>query len=554
MGMGDWIAKGVVAAALLVVIGLPVALRVALADGQGAAVDGGGERLVVMTPHNEQIRFEFARAFNAHRAERGLGAVTFDWRVDGTSNLRRQVLSQYQSVVARGGGIDDGIGVDMFFGGGPYDHNKLASGIVVGESSEPVSAVARIDEAVFAGAYPSADIGGEPLYREDRLWLGTALSSFGIVFNRDVMATLGVPEPEGWDDLADPRLAGWVALADPAHSGSIAATYNVILQRFGWEQGWEVLRECFANARYFAAGSNKVPIDVSAGSAATGMCIDFFGRYQAGAIGGDRVGYTDPSKATPDGGRVSMTVVTADPVTLLRGAPHRELAESFIEWVITAEAQRLWQRRLGTEGGPTQFELRRQPVRVDLFTAEEKAAWADPEIDPFGRASAMPEGTPNYFGTVALLTHSIAIDVHDELKAAWLELRDGDWSEAEYAEAYALFHAMPAELSVDWPTGAEGRAMAIVGDPSDPLHDAVVEELDGFVRGLGSRWRDDRAYLADRLSFTLFFRDNYRAVASGDIDRVMRRIEEVRGSAGRLGGMPEVESLPVAAAGGAGLD
>src|SRR5690606_9298033 len=98
------------------------------------------------------------------------------------------------------------------------------------------------------------------------------------------------------------------------------------------------MRRIYANARYFTASAGKVPVDVSAGEAAAGMCIDFFGRYQAGAIGGDRVGYVDPA---------FMTAVTADPISILRGAPNETIAHEFVRWLITPPAQRLWQARLG---------------------------------------------------------------------------------------------------------------------------------------------------------------------------------------------------------------
>ncbi|MEM1208029.1 MAG: extracellular solute-binding protein [Planctomycetota bacterium] len=535
--MGMTLGRVVMGALLVLIVGVPVLLRLASGGESTARASSGGERLIIRTPHNEQIRHEFTAGFNRWRAEQGLAPITIDWRTGGTSDLRKQTLAEYGALAARDA-LDEGVGIDLFFGGGDYDHGKLASGVMVGESRQPVSEVPRIDPALLAEAFPSETIGGEPLVHPEGLWIGTALSSFGIVYNRDVVEMLGATEPADWTDLADPRLAGWVALADPSHSGSIAQTYNVILRRLGWERGWEVLRESFANARYFAASSSKVPVDASAGEAAAGMCIDFYGRYQAGAIGGDRVGYADPSAPVASGERVSTTVTTADPMSLLRGAPHRELAEQFIAWVISPEAQNLWQRKLGEEGGPTRFELRRQPVRADLFTPENRATWTDPEIDPFGVAAAVPDGTPNYFGVVATLTQAMGIDVHDDLKAAWLRLRDGDWSEAEYAEAYGLLHAMPAELSIDWPTGLDQKWTLVLADPSHPRRGEVVETLDAFMGSIFDRWGTSQGRINDRLAWTLFFRENYRAVASGDIDRVMRRSEAIRASGATLGGAP----------------
>ncbi|MCG8510652.1 MAG: hypothetical protein MI741_15625, partial [Rhodospirillales bacterium] len=105
--------------ALVVIVGLPLVLR--SKDAPLPQTSGvSGERLVIMSPHNEQIRFEFSRGFNRWRAAQQLPAVEFDWRTSGgTSDLRRQVFAEFQAL-AREGREDEGNGVDMFFGGGPY--------------------------------------------------------------------------------------------------------------------------------------------------------------------------------------------------------------------------------------------------------------------------------------------------------------------------------------------------------------------------------------------------------------------------------------------------
>ena len=107
------------------------------------------------------------------------------------------------------------------------------------------------------------------------------------------------------------------------------------------------MRRIGANARYFTDSASKVPIDVSTGDAAAGLAIDFYGRYQAETSkapdGAYRMQYV-----TPEGG----SSVSADPISLLRGAPHRELAVRFIEFVLAPEGQRLWTYAPGTRGGP----------------------------------------------------------------------------------------------------------------------------------------------------------------------------------------------------------
>ena len=500
--------KIVIVALLVLVVGVPFALKPTRPQNNTLTA-GADHTLVIFTPHNEQIRHEFSRSFNRWRIEQDLGFVQFDWRASGgTSDLRRQVLSQFEQL-ARRQQEDVGIGADLFFGGGEYDHNKLARGVHVPRNGQPVRISATVPMSLPSGLldsiFPQPTIGSERLYHPDRYWIGTALSSFGIVYNRDLLSMLDLPEPKTWSDLSDTRYFGWIALADPHHSGSIAATYDAILRRLGWQEGWMVLRRIFANTRYFASSATKVPVGVSNGEAAAGMCIDFYGRFQAGAVGGQRIGYVDPAY---------MTATTADPISLFRGAPHRPLAEQFVVWLLSDRAQQLWQRRIDPEGEPELFELRRQPVRPDVYTARNRQSWADPDIDPFGTASPFAPGIPSFFSLIGDLTHAIAIDVHQELIAAWNAIRHTPENHPHRQQMLELFDSMPEELVIPWPDPLLKDDWLEAIETSDhPLNEAASITLANFVSQFQTRYaQDPDLRIKNRLRWTLFFRNRYRQI------------------------------------------
>ena len=470
--MNQWWPRIVIVALLAVIVVVPVALSPA---GKRASIGGADQslqKLVILTPHNEQIRYEFARAFNSWRSDQGLLPIVFDWRTSGgTSDLRKSVFDQFRARIKQRR-ADDGIGCDLFFGGGDYEHGNLARGIDGTALTVPV----QLPPGMLEQVYPQPTIGSEPLYHPQLRWVGVVLASFGIVYNRDVLQqVLDLPEPQQWQDLADPRYRNWIALADPAHAGSIAATYNIILRRRGWEEGWKVLRRIFANARYFSASASKVPVDVSAGQTAAGMCIDFYGRFQAGAVGGRRVGYIDPKYAT---------AINADPISILRGAPQRELANQFVVWLLSRPAQNLWQLRRDTAGGPEKFELRRQPVRRDVYNDPQTDNWTD-RINPYGDARPFSDDVPNYYVAVAPVAHAMAIDIHDDLRAAWGVINsEGDPAKKQAMQT--LFDAMP--------------------------HDLQAHADRDFMQQFMKRRDDEKQFLEDRLAWTMFFRDNYRQI------------------------------------------
>ncbi|MAE64368.1 MAG: hypothetical protein CMJ18_08850 [Phycisphaeraceae bacterium] len=494
-------------AVLILLLAIIVGVPVLLAPPEPSQTDDG-PRLVVLTPHNEQIRYEFGRRFNRWRVEQGRSPVQFDWRTSGgTSDLRRTVMDQFR-VKIRDGREDEGIGCDLFFGGGDYEHGLLARGLSTERDGASVSislsVAAHIPEGFLEEAYGGTVIGSEPLYDKEHRWLGVALSSFGIVYNRDVHRRLGLDEPRTWSDLVDRRYAHWVALADPAHSGSIGATYNAILRHLGWDEGWRVLRRVFANARYFTSSAGKVPVDVSAGEAAAGMCIDFYGRFQAGAIGGDRIGYVDPAYST---------AITADPISILRGAPNREVANEFVLWLLSIDAQQLWQRRKGSEDGPERFELRRLPIRRDVYTVERMKTWTD-RTNPYDVAASFPAGMPNFYRTVAPVSHALAIDIHADLRRAWEAIgRESD--PARRAAMEAEFDAMPEDLRIPWPDDAMRRDWKqMLSDPDHARHHETAAVLAQFMSHLKTILKDPELRVAKRLEWTGFFRARYRSIAS----------------------------------------
>lgn len=466
------IALFLVLAAVLV---LPFALRPSGKSGRPA-----DETLVVITPHNEAIRHEFTRAFRDWHRERTGRTADIDWRtIGGTSEIARYLEGEYvaafrnhwtgalgrpwsltvQSAFANGRLPEDasdvarearaaflasdvGCGIDLFFGGGAYDFIVQAR-------------AGRLVDSGVTAAHPewfTDDIlplrhAGDDYRDPEGRWIGVVLSSFGLIVNHDELARLGLPTPTGWPDLADARYARSVALADPTKSGSMNKAFENVLQqqihavvrarldtaRFadeesrraaeaaavaeGWEVGLVLLQRIAANARYFTDSAQKVPIDVAAGNCAVGMCIDFYGRQQVEALsrrgGGARVGYVSPA-----GG----TAYSVDPIGMLRGAPNPELARAFIEFTVSPEGQRLWNRRPGTPGGPEQFALRRLPVRKDAYSAEVDALRSDPEEKPYALTDPLVyrgEWTGGLFGELRFIIRVMCIDPHAELVEAW---------------------------------------------------------------------------------------------------------------------------------------
>ncbi len=451
---------------LAVLFGVPLFFR-----GDYVEIPEGASQVIIISPHNEQIRHEFGHGFESWHQEMYGEPAQVVWSVPGgTSEIRRMLISQYKHALETG--KEPGGEADLVFGGGSYEHGVLKKAIKAKFGEEEVtttiSVPATIDQAILDEVYGENLIGDITIYDPDGNWHGLALSGFGIVYNNEVLADLEIESPSTWEALCNPALFGKLALVNPAQSGSVTTAFEAILKNLGWERGWQVLRRAAANARYFSASSLKPPADVSQGDAAMGVCIDFYGRYQAQAVkssgGGERVGYIDPPSAT---------MIDPDPISLLRGAPNEEMALRFITYCMTKEAQALWQFKIEDaapdELGPDTFELRRMPVRREMY-----AKYLDRMVDqvnPYETARPAPYPDRNMRAFIAPLFSAMAMDSHEELMHAWQAIvahpaypdttgivTADDVDDSELKEMLILFDSMPliptnegSELSMDTP-------------------------------------------------------------------------------------------------------
>jgi iron(III) transport system substrate-binding protein len=433
-----WIIFGLLA----LIVALPMVLRQQTATTNFKSAD---DTLIILSPHNESIRQEFGEAFAAHWKKTTGRSIYIDWRTPGGTSEIRMVLDAGFKAAEDGG--RQGIGVDMFFGGGEPDFASQAKkGRLI-----PLRVFEKHPELfVKDGAIPEI-FTGERYYPADHVWVASCMSQFGICYNPDVLKRLGIPTPTSWNDLADPRYAGTLALADPTKSGSVARAFELLVQAemqravtapgavreqaldAGWTAGLQLIQRMAANARYFTDSAPKIPQDVGQGNSSAGMCIDFYGRSFAEELtsksGDPRVVWIAP---------VGGTTLSGDPIAILKGAKNVEVAQAFVEFTLSPEAQTLWFGKPGAPGGPAKRALHRTPVRQDIYTPENLANSTMPNAKPYedpANFTYQRELTGAAFNTLRQLVKIMCIDSHEEMKSAWLAIRDAGMP----ADALAVF-------------------------------------------------------------------------------------------------------------------
>jgi iron(III) transport system substrate-binding protein len=176
----------------------------------------------------------------------------------------------------------------------------------------------------------------KPIYLKDPkgFWTGTALEPYGLVYHPRLYQRLGLPAPTDWDDLLNPKLKGNVAQCAPTRSSSSHATYEVLLQQYGDEKGWEWLKRLAANTGMFTARSRDVPSVVAKGEFAAGFAVPSYMAFEEKLAGFD-LKFAAPKTAW----------ITPEPMGILAGAKRPRAAKAFVEFLLTEQGQRVFMER-----------------------------------------------------------------------------------------------------------------------------------------------------------------------------------------------------------------
>jgi ABC-type Fe3+ transport system substrate-binding protein len=147
------------------------------------------------------------------------------------------------------------------------------------------------------------------------------------------------------------------------------------------------------------------------------MAIDFYALAKVGDLGPDNLGFILPE---------GQSVLDPDPIAILKGAPNRKVAERFVQFVLSADGQKLLLLPKGAPGGPKQSSLGRMAVNTKAYqeTEGKRISPANPFTQKgfvmldLDRATKMQRVFNDLVGATL-------VDTHDDLKKAWKKIAKG---------------------------------------------------------------------------------------------------------------------------------
>lgn len=461
---------------IAIVIGLPIAFK----HSDSSFNTKTDDTLVIITPHNESIRLEMDLGFRDWYYKKTGRTVSIDWRVPGSTGdivryinsifmnafrvywektLKREWTQEVQenyihsegetkiAKEARSAFLNSniGCGIDIFFGGGVIEHKKEAEmGHLI-----PSGIIEKHPEWFCDKQIPYF-LSGDNIWDKKGLWLGTSLSSFGIMYNLDRIHDLKLSNINQWEDLTSHKLFRQIAMVDPMQSSIVIKCLEMMFQQQmkiirkkilqengtkelnsaqektvlnkGWMNGLKMIQKIMANSRYFTDNSVTTVWDVSIGNCAVGIVVDFYGRHQREVTklrgGSDRLRFV-----LPKGG----TCISPDPIAMFKGAPNKTVAQAFIEYVMSEEGQDRIGFKTGVENGPQYYALYRTPVRKDFYVPEKFSRMSSPEMNPFLEEDDFPyqaKWTASAFSAIRMLSKVLFMDPFTELSKAWKAIID----------------------------------------------------------------------------------------------------------------------------------
>jgi iron(III) transport system substrate-binding protein len=162
-------------------------------------------------------------------------------------------------------------------------------------------------------------------------WTPISWAPLGIESNRKLLKELGIGAPASWEELTHPALRGSIVLAHPASSGTGFAVLATLVQAYGEERGFALMRDIAKNVAQFTK-SGGAPANMTAlGQAA--VAVSYVMDIELARSKGYDVEATFPASGTGYG---------INAVALIANGPKAQAApaRAFVDWILTENGQK----------------------------------------------------------------------------------------------------------------------------------------------------------------------------------------------------------------------
>jgi ABC-type Fe3+ transport system substrate-binding protein len=419
---------------------------------------GGGptappQTITILTRHDVAIHAAYENAFLATDYAKENNIVDLVWKTqDGAF---------WDDVIDAGG-------IDVLFGGGPtlFDQMQRDGNLEALNWTSVLEILDRVPDEIAGADMKRMDGNG------DVVWVAAAISSFGFTVNHAFLDTYSLPTPSNWTDLAQPIWGSLlptatISMGNAPKTTSNTRIYEIITQGMGWDTGWITMARMAGSARLYQ-GSVQTQQAVENQEVGVAMSIDFYG-YNT------QLNNPDCEYILPEG----ETIVNGDPIAIVKDTPKRDLAEGFLDFVLSPEGQAVW----------LSPGISRMPVMGEAFSTPYGLQF--PDMYAIFNATKQNQGidfndTLSLETNIAFIAYFEAVynDAHDNLVNCWKALVDAYYASditIEQLNTWAIMMGTP--VTIDY----ESTPTKFTLDFAKQINDQMIDDS-GFYFDMQTAW------------------------------------------------------------------
>lgn len=181
---------------------------------------------------------------------------------------------------------------------------------------------------------PEAEAIPEEYRDEEGYWTGIYLGLIGFATSQDFLDEHNLEAPASWDDLLDPAYKDMVVVAHPGSSGTAyTALYSILRAKGSDDAGFDYLKELDDQVQQYTTSGSAPGRMVGMNEVGAGIL------FSHNIIKFQKEGFDNIVLSFPEEG----TGYEVGGVGIINGTPNEELAQEFIDWAVSANAQEVGQ-------------------------------------------------------------------------------------------------------------------------------------------------------------------------------------------------------------------
>lgn len=200
--------------------------------------------------------------------------------------------------------------------------------------------IAAKDDGLLAAYTPQEADKIDPNFKDpEGFWIAKGITVVGFMANNKILEEKGLPIPQTWAELADPKYKDEVIMSTPAVSGTMFAAVKGVLDMLGEDAGWAYFEQLNENIPFYGKRGKDPQEKTVAGEFAVGIIPADKSAFDAAEEHGMTVVYpTDGIPWVPEG------------VAIFKDAPGEDMAQAFIDFMLRDDIQEDLARIDGKDG------------------------------------------------------------------------------------------------------------------------------------------------------------------------------------------------------------